>query len=787
MALARKEIGTGWDRNNRNAMNDNFEELFDGFTNVVEVVSEKAYGDVIDAAKLKWGEPVGAQTDLPSSAQEGDTRMARDTGKVYRYNGSSWVEIQQIDAGPVNEVDSRLTSQLAQKAQQEDLEATDESVTNLRLIKADKSDLSQKMNREESFSVTQIDKNKGKLDETYMSEEFIAQFVENTQPIHTVPADNTITSNKLVEGAVTSNKASGLSLTPVVSLGSGTTVKPDLNLQNNTLTFDNTFFILIGKRRFTVSANVVDLTPAFTDSSAAIVLFNENTRNLRAIRQSQYNNISESEVVLATIFKDSNGNLIGLSTVFDLTIGGVDSSVYFIKENGIAAHKVMPQGSFPIITLGNGIAPPNFNQKNKTLTFGSFNIFYRNKRYFIQGGHVFDFNAFSSAGVAVYFNPTTNNFSVRDQTGLGGLSNDAILIFVATFRDGYYLERLHINCDYTIDGKPLYMPYSENGQGRVGDYVLSIEKLIGDFPITNYLGVGDEGSPFQESVIDYSVVYDLFDELVTKFPNYVAREQIGLSTNDIPIYLYKFEPEIAQVPNVQIKPYPKIILDSSIHGGESIATYTLYYLLKSICDDWQENEAMEYMRHYVNFYVVPLPNPEDFSSGEYVGIDNINLNRDFDVNWREQTGSGTAPNQRVESVVMSDFLENHRDALTFIDCHVRGNSVSSDNALMWMDNGNSDSLDLVHKATIEKMTRKWKTEFPSLANVKGMLGYVTKTTTPGSGTVRSYADNVLGMKALLWEGFKSSPTVNDYEGEQVINMNVRYLGETVMSVIKNYQ
>src|SRR5699024_1372621 len=51
---------------------------------------------------------------LPSNAKNGDTRMDRSTGKVYRYDGSKWVEIQQIDAGPVNELDSRLSSQLAQ-------------------------------------------------------------------------------------------------------------------------------------------------------------------------------------------------------------------------------------------------------------------------------------------------------------------------------------------------------------------------------------------------------------------------------------------------------------------------------------------------------------------------------------------------------------------------------------------------------------------------------------------------------------------------------------------------
>ena len=112
--MARKEIGTKWDRVNRNNMNDNFKELYDATRNFVEEISEEVVDKVIDGSKLVWKEPVDSQSDLPSSASEGDTRMARDTGKVYRFDGSEWKEIQQIDSSPINEVDDRLSSQLEQ-------------------------------------------------------------------------------------------------------------------------------------------------------------------------------------------------------------------------------------------------------------------------------------------------------------------------------------------------------------------------------------------------------------------------------------------------------------------------------------------------------------------------------------------------------------------------------------------------------------------------------------------------------------------------------------------------
>lgn len=116
--MARKEIGVPLDRENLKKHNDNYEELYGVVNNFVGTITDEVYEQIIDGSKLIWKEPVDTSNDLPSDASEGDTRMARDTGKVYRFDGSNWQEIQQIDAGPVNEVDERLTAQLADETQQ---------------------------------------------------------------------------------------------------------------------------------------------------------------------------------------------------------------------------------------------------------------------------------------------------------------------------------------------------------------------------------------------------------------------------------------------------------------------------------------------------------------------------------------------------------------------------------------------------------------------------------------------------------------------------------------------
>src|SRR5690625_63968 len=135
--------GANWDRRERNDINENWDIIEGEYNEVVDRVSDKAFDKVVDSARINWGEPVDSFGDLPGSADEGETRMARDTGKVYRFDGDTWVEIQDIDPTAINEVDSRLNqkiddkhnetmTQLAEKANQS-------QVNQLKSIKADKS------------------------------------------------------------------------------------------------------------------------------------------------------------------------------------------------------------------------------------------------------------------------------------------------------------------------------------------------------------------------------------------------------------------------------------------------------------------------------------------------------------------------------------------------------------------------------------------------------------------------------------------------------------------------
>lgn len=131
MAMNLERPGVGFTAEERNKQVRNIEKIEQEFSSMatskqeaLSYVAGEAYAQVLDSARINWQSPVATEADLSTTypdATAGFAVMARDTGIVHRFDGTSWGEIQQIDAGPVNELDTRLTTQLAEKVSKEDL------------------------------------------------------------------------------------------------------------------------------------------------------------------------------------------------------------------------------------------------------------------------------------------------------------------------------------------------------------------------------------------------------------------------------------------------------------------------------------------------------------------------------------------------------------------------------------------------------------------------------------------------------------------------------------------
>lgn len=85
----------------------------------IKSISGDVLAEVINGAKLTWKEPVDSFADLATTypdAEEGWTAFVRNSGtngETYRFDGTDWLLIQEFDGTAINEVDNRLTSQLA--------------------------------------------------------------------------------------------------------------------------------------------------------------------------------------------------------------------------------------------------------------------------------------------------------------------------------------------------------------------------------------------------------------------------------------------------------------------------------------------------------------------------------------------------------------------------------------------------------------------------------------------------------------------------------------------------
>src|SRR5690625_666189 len=101
-------------RDARNKENENWDTIQQKFNNVVEEVSDAAFQKVIDGSKIDWEQMVDKVSDLPSNVETGETRGVKEDNKIYRFNGTDWIHIAEINLNPIAEVDQRLTTQLAE-------------------------------------------------------------------------------------------------------------------------------------------------------------------------------------------------------------------------------------------------------------------------------------------------------------------------------------------------------------------------------------------------------------------------------------------------------------------------------------------------------------------------------------------------------------------------------------------------------------------------------------------------------------------------------------------------
>ena len=748
MYLARKDIGIPLDRQNRNNHNDNYTQLFEGVQQVKktldDLVLESGGGSNLEVIQARGGEStLNSRLDkLDDKDNELSSQLADTEQELERLNDT---KVEKSVGATKQELTTKITKG---KVTRQDLDSSSDS---------------------NKWNINDLDEKTRQ-----------AILEANDIEIDYVLGEESVTRENLADGSGSFEKRTRLGDLAHLIIGSSGNA-PNIDVSDRTLTFNSDVFVISGKERYTIEGGtVVDLVSGVF---GIVVYYDVDNHRLVSKSATKLDTNLQSYILIATVYFKSGGVLQGVNMNCRYTIDGINPEMYYLDKVPLKA--LSHAGSFPFVTLGSGSDKlPDFDPDNKTLYFfNSFFIFMGKERYTVDST-VIDFDVPSATGVAIYFNTNTGKFITVDQRDTEEVPETSLLFALVYRMSSDIGWKLLINTEYTINGKPRYSSGGEVATDH--PYVFASQPLVGNYPNSDLVGIGEEGSPFDIDNDTHETINGFFDDLMNENEGYISRELLGYdtSTGVKPIYSYSFYPKrpIYKTPQ-NYKPYPEITITGNIHGREIISVYTLCYFFKRICEDWRDDDVLEYLRHNVKFTVIPVLAPWEFDNQSYGNIDGVNVNRNFDYMWDDADPEvrGEYPFSTNEAQIVRDMLQE-RDPLFHLDCHTRGgNQQVPDNRMMWIANSVVDTH-YIALNTIEEMTRKWKKEY----GVEGdFFGY--SSIGNAGGVSKGYVTKVMGIPAVTWETFYRSDSFPESAGKDVMNMSVDYFGQYVVNLIKFYQ
>src|SRR5699024_1789389 len=200
--------------------------------------------------------------------------------------------------------------------------------------------------------------------------------------------------------------------------------------------------------------------------------------------------------------------------------------------------------------------------------------------------------------------------------------------------------------------------------------------------------------------------------------DYISRTLEGNDeSGNLPIYRYHLVPEETTFnSSLDYKKKPKIIIIAGEHGDETggdpnTSIYALYYFIEALCNDWEDNEVLEYLRWNVEFVINPVANPYGINNKQKYNSNDVDINRNWDNNWNNYAGEekGPSPFSEKETNYVKNMIESNRDAIAYLNLHtIGGVSYVEDFKLLRYVCNRTDVGFQVCNNTSKRMSRKWK-------------------------------------------------------------------------------
>ena len=552
-----------------------------------------------------------------------------------------------------------------------------------------------------NISVYDINKNLGKLDQTFLSDELLQQ-ISGTAPINAVPADKSITRAKVAEKAV------GPSETSFVKLGKnkfdGVYVKGHPSGENQAKWNDSEAISAIipveNNTMYAISKSPT--TDRFRIYSSKNYPKDGDSISQRFIIDSQ------SSVIVDSI--DDNYLIIQLSSVsqkktpdwFQVEVGETVTeyeppkvTIDLEKEsiNTVSLKGISRTG----LLIG---APRNFvvdllAQKIKVSGSNVF-IVSGGDRYNLSEGEWSYADLISNMlGVIVVYDTNTNSIKFIRSTEKEKMKKNNNII-IGNIRDDAYDTDCFFYGIYSVVGKK-----DNNDERMVGDHL---------FVANSYMEINEERSVPDNEDITVDYINGIFDSLANDFPNYVTKSVLGSASDGQDINIYEFTPPSPMNTVSEYEQYPKIFVEGGIHGHEWGSVLTVARFFDNLCRNWRDNEGFKRMRAGVHFVVIPILNTygRDYSAGGGGGIsarknaNRVDLNSNFPSGWvyngdvTSPTTSGDEPLSEPESQLVYNYMMDNKDIKYMIDVHNFGSYPREESSyVLWMASHNKQVMKML--------------------------------------------------------------------------------------------
>lgn len=550
-------------------------------------------------------------------------------------------------------------------------------------------------------SIHDIDKNKGLLDQSFLSPELLEQ-IAGTAPILSTLADGVVTTSKLADRVVSPNKTSFFDLN--TQIWDGTYIDGMLTVVGGRLEARLNYGGWNGKvAEIQVEPNST-LSINVDPNESNILRIGAHNEKITFVDSAQYNYLNR------TIYSGSAGTSES-SYTFTTTNNERYIYIYVSNEGKIPWLEISQNAKLKKEFIPEKIVSPENTTFFKRAEDNIFDGIYDDGLLIAQTNHTLlmpraNYDLYEGKTAIIEIKPNTEytvNVVNKDNNilrvgadferkefpvGTSGImlnrtifsnsagDNDHTVTFTSNTDDRYLYVYV------SNDGSEPALVVSEGNQSTA-EYIIPKEYLelsgnkineLDKDPKFNF--TGDFSNLYELSRInnystpeDSQVMNDKFIALVNNHTDIASYKDIGSDALGNNIYSFEVKPLDYKYTTETGSPVgdvgtdikkPKIVITGTVHGSERGVSYFLYEFLKEWLENPNVDSTLDSLLQNVHLIIIPIVNPSGFNALTYNNHNNININRNFPSH-----GSLS----QIETQIVKSILDSNSDMDFFFDAH----------------------------------------------------------------------------------------------------------------------